>query len=148
MITAYCKEYKITKDYEELDFVKKEIDGFRTEWTRYCYFEFTKEVCIKPHQRIIVKKQVQARVMHMWCQWNFHISYIQNGNFVTGSGVRHMIIGTEEDGSKPVKPPNLSKHTKWKCVYVQSRDLDRELSSGTTYLFCKNIKIALEKSIL
>ena len=66
------------------------------------------------------------------------ITFMQNGNFVTGPGVRHMIMGVEEDGSKPLEPPNLSKHTKWKCVYVQSRDLDRELSSGTSYLFCKN----------
>ena len=51
-----------------------------------------------------------------------------------------MIMGTEEDGSKSIKPPNLSKHTEWDCVYIQSRDLDRELSSGTTYLFCENIQ--------
>ena len=61
VITTYCREYEIIVAHRELDFVKEMVPGFRIEWIRYCYFEFTKEAFIKPHQRIIVKKQVQAK---------------------------------------------------------------------------------------
>lgn len=51
-----------------------------------------------------------------------------------------MIMGNEEDGSKLIKPPDFNKHTEWDYVFIQSRDLDRELSSEMTYLFCEDFQ--------
>ena len=57
-VTVYCEEYDVKNVCKESEFVKSNIRGHRTEWIRYSYFEFTRHVYIKPHQKVIVKKKV------------------------------------------------------------------------------------------
>lgn len=52
-----------------------------------------------------------------------------------GSGVRHL-LGAISKGSSKIRPP-MKMHKEWNCIFVQSNgDDDRQLQSGTTYLFC------------
>ena len=109
------------------------IAGYRKEWIRYGYFEFTDCEKIKPNQRVIVQKKVEKKKANEDILRTIFFT-IQNGDLVTGPGVRHIVI--KGSGSDPVSPPQLSRHG-WKNVFIQSKDGERELNPGTKYLFCE-----------
>lgn len=61
VLTAYSEEYEVTQPCKELEFLMENIPGYRNEWIRYIYFEFTKAEFIKSYQNIIMKKKVPVR---------------------------------------------------------------------------------------
>ena len=56
--TAFWKMYDVSKKCKESEFAEKKIPRYTADWSRYCYFEFTKAEFIKPHQHIIVLMKV------------------------------------------------------------------------------------------
>ena len=50
--------YNVSEQCKESDFAEKNIPRYTPDWSRYCYFEFTKAEYIKPYQRIIVLMKV------------------------------------------------------------------------------------------
>ena len=56
--TAFWKMYDVSESCKESEFAKRIIS---IEWSRYCYFEFTKAEYIKPHQHIIVLMKVRKK---------------------------------------------------------------------------------------
>ena len=73
------------------------------------------------------------------------LSCTQNGDLVTGPGVRHIVV--KGSGSDPVSPPQLSRRD-WKNVFIQSKDGERELNPGTKYLFCEKMHVLVTVYII
>ena len=74
-------------------------------------------------------------IINLWSDHRQLLKF-QDDKIVTGPGVRHL-INAMGDGSTQTQPPNLEDHNEWKHVFLQNDGIDRMLTEGTQYLFCK-----------
>ena len=66
----------------------------------------------------------------------FLFYYVQNGELVTGPGLRHL-LGATGDCSLPIDPPTATAHMEWEQIFIQTTTADKQLKPGTELLFCE-----------
>ena len=111
------------------------MPGFQEIWIRYLYFQFIDREDVRPDQRIIVRKKASmSKKKYDFAIVSFY--YVQDGELVTGSGVRHL-LGATGDCSSPIHPSNLIAHKEWEQVFIQTTTTNRQLKPGTELLFCE-----------